>query len=313
MMREVLDFFPAAASTQAGRVDEILYALTGVTIFFTTLIAGLIIFFAVFYRRKKRPRTPPAGHMPVWLEVTWTVVPLAIALGFFAWGGRVFLEMYATGSPDAYEVYVVGKQWMWKFQHPSGRREINELHLPIGQPVRLIMVSQDVIHDVSIPAFRIKHDVLPMKYSALSFTPSLAGSFHLFCSQYCGTKHSEMVGWVFTMEPERFQEWLSAAPGQGSPVEAGKALLETLGCRSCHRADSADTAPRLEGLFGGVVRLADGSMVRADENYLRESILSPKAKVVSGFQPVMPSYQGRVTEEELAQILAYLKSSGGTK
>jgi cytochrome c oxidase subunit 2 len=306
-------WMPAQAARWAGQVDLLLFSLCAVSLFFTVLIAGAIFFFAMRYRRKKRPNPPPRVKTDMRLEITWTVIPLVILMGFFVWGARLYLRQFSEAPAGAYEIYVVGKQWMWKFQHPSGRREINELHLPLHQPVKLIMVSQDVIHDVSIPAFRIKYDVLPMRYTSLWFEPTRAGQYHLFCSQYCGTGHASMMAEVFAMEPAAFQDWLAGSAAQGSPVDAGKALIDSMGCRSCHQEGTLQRAPLLEGLYGRKVQLTDGREVMADENYLRESILQPAAKIVAGYQPIMPSYQGRVAEEELIQIIAYLKAAGSRR
>jgi len=305
-----LGLLPPAASTFAPDLDRMLYALIGVTIFFAVLIGYFILYYSIRFKRSRNLLPPPPTKTFVPLEIAWTVIPLAIALSFFVWGGKLFLHEYSNGPKDSYEVYVLGKQWMWKFQHPGGRMEINELHVPVGRPVRLIMVSEDVIHDVYIPAFRIKHDVLPMRYTTLWFEATKEGQYHLFCSQYCGTKHSAMVAEVFAIPPARFEQWLEGTKPQASPVEGGDALLDSLGCRTCHRPGSTAMAPELEGLFGARVALSDGSSLIADENYIRESILDPKAKVVANFQPVMPSYQGRVTEADLVQIVSYLKSVG---
>ncbi len=309
-MNERLSLLPEAASTFAPKVDLILYSLIGVTAFFVVLIAFFIVYFSRKFSRKNNPGVPPITKTYMPLEIGWTVIPLLIALAFFWWGAKLFLAEKSNGPKDAYEVYVLGKQWMWKFQHPGGRLEINELHVPVGKPVRLIMVSEDVIHDLFVPAFRTKQDVLPMRYTTLWFEPTKEGTYHLFCSQYCGTKHSAMVGEVVAMTPSRFEKWLEGVTGAHPIAQGGEALLDQLGCRTCHRPNSTQMAPFLEALYGSRVALSDGKSVLADENYIRESILDPKAKVVQGYQPVMPSYQGRVTEADLIQIVSYLKSVG---
>jgi cytochrome c oxidase subunit 2 len=224
----------------------------------------------------------------------------------YAWGATLFLAAY-TPPGDSLEVDVVGKQWMWKFQHLSGPREINELHVPVGRPVKLLMTSQDVIHSLFVPAFRVKQDVLPGRYSALWFEATKPGTYHLFCAEYCGTQHSGMVGWVTAMEPAQFQQWLAGAP-EGSPAAGGAKLFQELGCITCHRGDAQARCPELGGLFGRTVTLATGQAVTADEGYLRESILDPSAKITAGFQNIMPTYRGLVTEEGVLELIAYIKS-----
>jgi cytochrome c oxidase subunit 2 len=301
---------PPKASTFATEVDAIYSALWAMTVFFVVLIAGLIAVFAVKYRRSKRLTTPEKTVTSLALELSWCIIPLIGGLAFFTWGTKTYLAMAANAPADAYTIFVTGKQWMWKFQHPAGRREINDLHIPMGRPIKLLMVSQDVIHSFFVPAFRLKHDVLPMTYSQLWFTPTLEGSFHIFCAEYCGTDHSAMKGQVIVMRPAAFAEWLASSPAEGSPANEGEALLQDLGCRACHAATGTSIGPRLEGIFGHDVQLSDGSSVVADENYLRESILTPTAKIVAGYQPVMPPYGGRITEEQLTAIITYIRSKG---
>jgi cytochrome c oxidase subunit 2 len=210
-------------------------------------------------------------------------------------------------------VYVVGKQWMWKAQHMDGLREINELHVPIGRPVKLTMGSEDVLHSFYIPAFRVKADVIPGRYNVLWFTATKPGKYHLFCAEYCGTKHSGMIGWVYAMEPTEFQAWRGGGNASDTPAAAGEKLFQDLVCTSCHRDDTLARAPQLKGLFGRTVQLQNGATVVADESYIRESIVNPQAKVVTGFQPIMPTFQGLVTEEQLLQLIAYVRSLGEAK
>lgn len=307
---EALDIFPVQASSFAGEVDLIYMGLMLMTGFFVTAIALFIFVFMIKFRRAKRLQTPPKTITKGGLEVAWFLIPLVGGLSFFAWGANLFLKMYAIPSGQSYEVLVTGKQWMWKFQHPAGQREINELHVPIGIPIKLIMVSQDVIHSFYVPAFRMKHDVLPMKYTQSWFEAIKEGSYHLFCAEYCGTAHSRMIGQVVALKPAAFEQWLSTVPSQGSPADLGHKLMQDLGCLSCHRPEATAIAPRLEGIYGKEVLLSGGSKVVADENYIRESILNPNAKVVANFKPLMPTYAGRVDEEELMAIVAYIKSLG---
>jgi cytochrome c oxidase subunit 2 len=297
----------------APQVDLLFLALVGVSLFFSLLIAGLIVRFMLVYRRRSVHEIPPRVHAPLWLESTWTVVPLAIVMIAFLWGARIFAALQEPPA-GALEAHVVGRQWMWKVQHLEGRREIDELHVPIGRPVKLIMTSEDVIHSFYVPAFRTKQDVIPGRYTTLWFEATKPGVFHLFCAEYCGTLHSGMIGRVVAMEPAAFQAWLAGASDTGAPLptaaEAGAQLFEAQGCPSCHRAGAEQRGPRLERLFGSTVTLAGGRTVVADETYLRESILDANAKVVAGFEPLMPTYRGLLSEEQVLQLITYLKGLG---
>jgi cytochrome c oxidase subunit 2 len=235
------------------------------------------------------------------------VIPFFIVMVMFAWGAKVFFDLYRPPA-GAMEVYVVGKQWMWKVQHMDGQREINELHVPVGRPVKLIMGSEDVLHSYYIPAFRVKADVIPGRYNVLWFTATQPGTYHLFCAEYCGTKHSGMVGSIVAMPPQDFQAWLSGGGASESPVAAGQKLFSDLTCITCHTGDATARGPQLANLYNSTVTLQDGSKVTADDSYIRESIVNPQAKVVAGFQPIMPTFQGLVTEEQLLQLIAYVRS-----
>lgn len=303
-----LRLFPEQASTAAAKVDALYLGLVALTLFFGVLIAALLVYFAVRFREGvHRHGEVPAPHP--WLEAVWIVIPLGVVLGIFAWGFQVFA--YLRRAPEgALEISVVGRQWMWKVQHPEGRREINELHVPVGRPVLLRMISQDVIHSFFIPAFRVKQDVLPGRYTTLWFEATRPGRYHLFCAEYCGTAHSRMTGTVVAMEPARYAEWLAGVPPDQRPAERGRELFNRLGCPQCHRPGDATLGPELEGLFGRRVSLEGGASATADEDYLRESILDPRAKVVEGFDPVMPAFAGRLDEEEVQALVAYLKALG---
>jgi cytochrome c oxidase subunit 2 len=299
--------FPEAASTMASRVDALYFFLLGLTAFFSLLIAGLIVTYAVRYRRRTPDSIGARIHGGLFLEITWTVIPLLITMVIFVWGASVFFAM--SRPPDeTLNVYVVGKQWMWKFQHLDGQREINELHVPVGRAVKLIMTSEDVIHDVFVPAFRVKADVIPGRYTDIWFEPTKPGTYHLFCAEYCGTRHSGMIGQVVVMEPNDYQTWLSGGVQEGSLAAAGEKLFADLACNTCHRADAQGRGPVLQNLFGKTVSLQSGETVVADEAYIRESILTPAAKVVAGFQPIMPAFQGLVSEEGLLELIEYVKS-----
>jgi cytochrome c oxidase subunit II len=306
-MGPTLPLFPDQASTMAGRVDALYFYLLAVSGFFALLIALLVVVFAIKYRRRSETELPRGVEGSLKLEVAWSLIPLVIALSFFVWGAKLFFAMNRPPK-DALEVYVVGKQWMWKLQHADGQREINELHVPVGRPVRLTMTSEDVIHDFFVPAFRMKKDVLPGRYTTAWFEASRPGRYHLFCAQYCGTKHAGMIGWINVMEPADYQAWLSGGTASESLASAGAKLFQRHACNTCHRADSLARGPNLEGLFGKPVQLSDGRTIVADESYIRESILTPNAKIVMGFQPIMPTFQGLVSEEELLQLVAYVKS-----
>ncbi|HVT59104.1 MAG TPA: cytochrome c oxidase subunit II [Thermoanaerobaculia bacterium] len=307
-----LPFFPEEASSIAGEVDAMFAVWLAISLFFTALIAALILIFVVRYRRRADDEVGKSEHAGIWLEVTWSVIPLLIMLAMFAWGAKVFFVAHRAPA-DAVEYWAFGKQWMWKFQHPEGNREINHLHVPLGQAIKLSMTSEDVIHDFAVPAFRIKQDVNPGTYTFTWFRPTRIGTYHLFCDQYCGAEHSKMVGSVIVMDPRDYAAWLAggAAAGQ-SPVAAGAQLFSSLACVTCHEMGPGRFArgPSLQGLFGRQVVLEGGRTVLADEAYIRESIVQPLAKIVKGWQPIMPTYQGQVSEEQLAQLIAFIKSLG---
>jgi cytochrome c oxidase subunit 2 len=301
--------FPVQASTLAPEVDHLLYFMLAITVFFTLLIFGAIFYFAIKYRRRSENELPHVQHTGYTLEILWSVIPFGITMVMFTWGASIYFN--ASKPPNnAIQIYAVGKQWMWKLEHAEGQREINELHIPVNTPVRLTMASEDVIHSFFVPAFRTKQDVVPGRYSTTWFTATKPGKYHLFCAEYCGTNHSGMIGWVYAMEPMDYQNWLSGGAAEGSMAENGKKLFEQLACNNCHKDDNSGRGPALVGLFGKQVQLAGGGTVKADEAYFRESILQPQAKIVSGFEPVMPTFQGLVTEEQLVQLVEYVKSLG---
>jgi cytochrome c oxidase subunit 2 len=277
------------------------------------LICTLIVTFAVRYRQgstASRARPPLKGKL---VETIWIGAPLLLALVMFAWAAALFFHIYQPPA-DAIEISVVAKQWMWHLQHPEGRSEIDELHIPLGRPVKLTMTSQDVIHSFFVPAFRVKQDVLPGRYTSLWFEPTRVGRYHLYCAEYCGTNHSAMVGWVSVMEPAEFERWLSQGGPGPSMAEEGERLFVQHHCAGCHRGSQTVRAPQLEGVFGHPVPIQEGNDVRfvsADGSYVRDSILRPKAQVVAGYEPVMPSYQDQISEQDLLKIIAYIRSIGG--
>jgi len=305
-MFENFSMWPARASTTAGNVDALFIFLVALASFMSLAIFIMITVFAVRYRRRPGVEAEQIEGSHA-LEITWSVVPMFIFLFIFGWGAFIYFQE-RTPPQGAATVYVVAKQWMWKLQHEEGQREINELHVPVGRDVKMIMTSQDVIHSFYVPAFRIKQDVLPGRYTTAWFHATRPGTYHLFCAEYCGTQHSGMIGQVVVMEPAQYQAWLSGGGATGSMAQNGAAIFQQLGCSTCHRFDTQGRGPNLTGVFGSKVQLEDGRTVVADEEYVRESILSPASKVVSGFKPIMPVFQGIVSEDQLNALVAYVKS-----
>jgi cytochrome c oxidase subunit 2 len=299
--------FPEQASSIAGEVDLLTLFLLGVSLFFALSILVLIVFFTVRYRRRSEQEVPPKVETSRTLEVIWTLIPLALVTIMFFWGAGLYFRQRIPPK-GATVVYVTAKQWMWKFQHPNGKREINDLHIPVGKPIRLIIASEDVIHSFSVPAFRIKQDVLPGRYTTTWFRATRPGRYQLFCAEYCGTQHSGMIGEIVVMEPAAYQAWLQGGAAQGTLASTGQKLFQDLGCATCHRFDTQGRGPNLQGAFGKQVLLDDGRTVMADDNYVRESILQPGAKGLAGFKPIMPTFQGIVSEEQLLALIAYVKS-----
>ena len=305
-MLDNFPLWPAGASSNAGAVDALYIFLVALSTFMTVAIFATIAVFGLKYRRR-HGREAQQIEGSLILEIAWSVIPMGIFVVIFAWGAVLYFHD-RTPPQDATDIYVVGKQWMWKIQHPGGQREINELHVPVNKDIKLVMTSQDVIHSFFIPAFRVKQDVLPGRYTTLWFRATQTGTYHLFCTQFCGTEHSGMIGQVVVMDQADYQNWLSGGTVVGSMAQSGDTLFQQLGCGTCHRFDVQGRGPNLRGVFGNPVQLEDGRTVIADDNYIRESILSPAAKVVSGFKPIMPSFQGQVSDEEVNALIAYIKS-----
>lgn len=303
--------FPEQASSFAWQIDALYFYLIAISVFFTVGIVIAIFFFGVKWRERDKYATPAEIHGSMALETTWSVIPFVISMTIFLGGAIIYFNQY-TPPKDSMEIYVVGKQWMWKFQHGTGQREINELHVPVGRKIKLTMTTEDVLHDVFIPAFRTKADVVPGRYTYLWFEATKPGKYHLYCAEYCGLNHSGMGGWVYVMEQADFDRWLSGNASNQTPVQAGQDLFQNkLGCASCHSGGANQRGAKLEGIFGHNVKLASGETVVADEQYIRESILNPGAKIVEGYQPIMPTFKGQVTEEQLNALVAYIKSLGG--
>jgi cytochrome c oxidase subunit 2 len=311
-MQSTFPLFPQSASSLSGDVDMLFIAWSAISIFFSLLIAGLIVYFMTRYRRRHPEEVGANERAAMWLEIGWSVVPLVIMLSMFVWGTRVFFQLYRPPA-NAVEYSAIGKQWMWKIQHPGGQREINTLHVPVGQPIKLTLNSEDVIHSFFVPAFRVKQDAVPGRPTSVWFNATKPGVYHLFCAEYCGTEHSRMIGSIIAMEPQDYEAWLAGAAAGRSMAASGAELFQSLACVTCHRAGASGRiarGPALEGLYGNQVKLADGRTLIADDTYIRESIVTPMAKVVAGWDPVMPTFQGQVSEEQITQLIAYIRTLG---
>jgi cytochrome c oxidase subunit 2 len=308
-------WMPPGVSTVSHHVDWLFNFILGISVFFFLLIVFFMVLFVVKYRRREGEGAEASPSHNMALELTWTIIPLVLVIVIFFFGFKGFLDM-TTAPVNAYEVLVDGQKWNWSFTYPNGYVDSN-LHVPVDKPVRLVMTSADVIHSLYVPAFRIKMDLVPGRYTKTWFEATEPGQYELFCAEYCGTSHSDMMAQVIVHPPGEFETWLEKASNfleTMSPVEAGQKLYQVRGCQQCHSVDgTAKTGPSLLGVFGHTQALIDGTSVVADENYIRESILEPAAKVVAGYEPVMPTYQGRIKDEEITAIIAYLKSLTGNE
>jgi cytochrome c oxidase subunit 2 len=312
-MLEQLGLWTPAASTIATKVDWLLVFLMTVCGSMGLFIAFLLFYFGIRYRRRPgETRNPPATRQFAPLEWFWTITPFFIFCVMYVWGGALYYETY-TAPDNPVVIYGIGKQWMWKFQQTTGQREINTLHVPVGRPVKMMLISEDVIHSFYVPSFRIHMDVIPQRYTSVWFEATRPGVQHLFCSEYCGTNHSGMIGQVIAMEPAKYQEWLTYQ-ADGSLANRGRQIFLKYRCVSCHSADENARAPVLENLYGATVPLMKQPPVIADESYLRESILKPSAKIVAGFSDIMPPFAGVIAEEEITELVAFIRSleHGGT-
>jgi cytochrome c oxidase subunit 2 len=310
MWRAWIPFWHAGVSPHGSDVDLLFTGL----LLASALVLGLLFFLLALFCTRYRAGNPVDRGDRVtkswhW-EVSWTAASLFGFLGLFVWGASLFLDAYRT-PPDELSIFVVAKQWMWKVQHPGGQSEIDALHIPVNRSVRLIMASQDVIHSFFIPALRLKHDVIPGRYQDLEIEVDKPGHYHLFCAEYCGTDHSGMIGEVVAMEPADYAAWLSQQAPSSSLAQEGGALFRELGCSGCHGIGSKVRAPSLDGLYGKPVPLSDGTTVVADDRYLRDSILLPRSQIAAGYEPVMPSFEGKVSEDQLLRLVVYIKSLAG--
>ena len=303
--------FPEQASTFAWDVDALYFFILAVCAFFALSVAVSVIYFGIRYRRAHDGEIGARieGNLP--LELLWSIIPTMIAMVMFGWGASSFYHM-RTPPEEALNIYAVGKQWMWKFQHLEGQREINELHVPLGRPVKVTLTSEDTIHSLYFPAFRTKMDAIPGRYTELWFEASKVGTYHIFCTEYCGTNHSGMIGSVHVMEPADFQAWLSGGGVEGTLAQRGERLFTDLACNTCHLDTGRGRGPSLKDIVGTQVTMADGSSVLVDEGYLRESIINSQARIVQGYQPLMPAFQGLVSEDNLVALVEYVKSLSPT-
>jgi len=297
--------FPAEASTIAPYTDALYFFLVSISLIGLIFVTVLILYFSLRYRRDKNPVATQIEGSTI-LEATWTIIPLALFLVVFVWGGLLYFRIYDP-PPNAMNIYIVGKQWMWKAEHPGGQHEINALHVPIGQPVQLTMISQDVFHSFSIPDFRVKREVIPGRYSTVWFTATDPGTYHIFCTQYCGTLHSGMIGEVTAMTPADYKKWLDQSNSGMSLAQNGERLFASMGCNACHSGNAAARGPNLAGVYGSKLTLTDGSQVLVNDAYLRDAILNPSQHVTAGFAPIMPTYQGQISEDGLIDLVEYIK------
>jgi cytochrome c oxidase subunit 2 len=298
--------FPPEASQLAPESDALFFFLVLISLVGLTLVVLLIVGFAILYNKKRHPRAVQIEGSTL-LETTWTIIPLGLFLITFVWGALIYFRVY-TPPANAMNVYVVGKQWMWKVEHPGGQHEIDELHVPTGVPVQLTMISQDVFHSFSIPAFRVKREVIPGRYTTVWFQATRVGRYHLFCTQYCGTGHSQMIGWVDVMTPEDYRKWLTGSTSGQSLAQNGERLFASLSCNACHNTRPDARGPNLVGVYGSQLTLQNGETVTADDAYLRQAILDPSQHVTQGYTPIMPTYQGQVSEDGVIALVEYIKN-----
>lgn len=298
---------PPAASTIANSVDDLYYFLTGITLFFTVLIFSIIFYFMVKYHRQSDDEIPPETHSSMFLELTWTIIPSLICVVIFVWSSALFVRN-SRPPRSAKELFVIGKQWMWEVQHPEGAREIDALHVPVGEAIKLTMTSQDVIHGFYIPAFRVKKDVLPGRYTSIWFKADKPGTYHLFCSQYCGTNHSKMRGWVYVMSQADYAAWLANASNAEPLAQQGHRLFIQLGCDTCHTESASGAGPVLTGIYGKPEKLQNGQTRVVDDSVIRSAILTPNSVHVAGYAPIMPTFTGQINEDQVVQLVAYIKS-----
>jgi cytochrome c oxidase subunit 2 len=287
-------------------MDALLFFMVLVSLIGLTIVALLVTSFSILYNKKRHPVAVQVEGSTL-LEATWTIIPLGLFLVMFVWGALIYFRVF-TPPANAMNIYVVGKQWMWKAEHPGGQHEINSLHVPTGRAVQLTLISQDVFHSFSIPAFRVKREAIPGRYTTVWFEATKPGTYHLFCTQYCGTNHSQMIGDVVVLTPEGYKKWLAESTNGMSLAQNGERLFASLSCAACHNARPDARGPNLANVYGAKLTLATGGTVIADDAYLRESILNPSQHVTQGYQPIMPTYQGQISEEGVIALVEYIKN-----
>ena len=297
--------FPREASTMAPWADALYFFLVGMTLTGLFLVGVLVFGFSIRYRKSRNPVATQVEGSTL-LEATWTIIPLAIFLVTFVWGALLYFRIY-NPPKNAMNIYIVGKQWMWKAEHPGGQHEINALHVPAGRPVQLTMISMDVFHSFSIPDFRVKREVIPGRYSTVWFNATEPGVYHLFCTQYCGTKHSGMIGEITVMKPEDYERWTQESTSGASLAQSGERLFASMGCNQCHNNSPSARGPSLAGVYGSKLQLANGSSVLVNDAYLRDAILNPSQHVTAGYNPIMPTYQGQISEDGLIDLVEFIK------
>ena len=298
--------FPAEASTISPYTDALYVFLLLMTVVGMALVCALVLVFSLKYRREKHPVATQIEGSTL-LEATWTIIPLAIFLVTFVWGALLYFRIYDPPA-NAMNIYIVGKQWMWKAEHPGGQHEINALHVPTGRPVQLTMISQDVFHSFSIPDFRVKREVIPGRYTTVWFEATVPGTYHIFCTQYCGTQHSMMIGEVTVLTPDDYEKWTKQSTSGMSLAQNGERLFASMGCNACHNGTAAARGPSLAGVYGSRLTLTDGSQVLVNDAYLRDAILNPSQHVTAGFAPIMPTYQGQISEDGLIDLVEFVKN-----
>lgn len=310
MMASMIPLQPPAASSIANGVDQLYLFLSAITVFFTVLIFSIIFYFMVKYRRKSEDEKAAEIHSSMVLELAWTIIPSLICVVMFVWASALYVRN-ARPPAASTEIFVIGKQWMWHLQHPEGPREINELHVPVDTPIKLTMTSQDVIHDFYIPAFRVKKDVLPGRYTSLWFQATETGTYHLFCAQYCGTDHGSMIGWVYVMSPTDYAAWLEGGEASESMAQQGERLFSHYSCSYCHVSEGGGQAPSLVGAYGKPEKLANGQTRIVDDDLIRQALMEPNSVVLPNYSPIMPTFKGQLTEEQVLDLIAYVKLLGG--
>jgi cytochrome c oxidase subunit 2 len=298
--------FPAEASTIAPYTDALYFFLILISLIGLVIVALLVGTFSVLYNKRRHPVAVQIEGSTL-LEATWTIIPLGLFLIAFVWGALLYFRIY-NPPPNAMNIYIVGKQWMWKAEHPGGQHEINALHIPIGRPIQLTLISQDVFHSFSIPAFRVKREAIPGRYTTVWFQATKVGSYHLFCTQYCGTAHSAMIGEIIVQTPEDYQAWLASSVSGASLAQNGERLFATLSCNACHNANPDSRGPSLANVYGSKLQLVTGGSVQVDDGYLRDAILNPSMHVTAGYAPIMPTYQGQISEEGIISLVEYIKT-----